>query len=166
MNLHLLIPKLLTVALAFIVLAADLFIPKSQKSHLQVISFIGLVSIAIVTVLFRQEGQLYDGLLIIDGFAQFIRVLILLLGAVVILMSGKFIANKSEFPGEYYGIVIFTVVGGMLLGSSAELLTAYISLELLSFGFYVLVAFNRYNNASNEGGTKYILLGAFSSAII
>ena len=90
MNLHLLIPELLTVALAFIVLAADLFIPKSQKSHLQVISFIGLVSIAIVTVLFRQEGQLYDGLLIIDGFAQFIRVLILLLGAIVILMSGKY----------------------------------------------------------------------------
>ena len=166
MNLHLLIPEFLTVALAFVVLAVDLFIPKSKKSKLQAISFIGLVSIAMVTVIFPQEGQLYDGLLVIDGFAQFIRVLILLLGAVVVLMSGKFIANKSEFPGEYYGIIIFTVVGGMLLGSSAELLTAYISLELMSFGFYVLVAFDRYNSASNEGGTKYILLGAFSSALI
>ena len=102
MNLHLLIPEFLTVALAFVVLAVDLFIPKSKKSKLQAISFIGLVSIAMVTVIFPQEGQLYDGLLVIDGFAQFIRVLILLLGAVVVLMSGKFIANKSEFPGEYY----------------------------------------------------------------
>ena len=66
MNLHLLIPEFLTVALAFVVLAVDLFIPKSKKSKLQAISFIGLVSIAMVTVIFPREGQLYDGLLVID----------------------------------------------------------------------------------------------------
>ena len=166
MNLHVLIPELLTVALAFVVLAVDLFISKSKKSILQIISVVGLIGIAVTTVLFCQKGQLYDGLLIVDGFAQFFRVLVLLIGATVILMSGKFTTRQSEFPGEYYGILIFTVVGGMLLGSSAELLTAYISLELMSFGFYVLVAFDRYNDASNEGGAKYILLGAFSSALI
>jgi len=166
MNLHVLIPELLTVALAFVVLAVDLFISKSKKSILQIISVVGLIGIAVITVLFCQKGQLYDGLLIVDGFAQFFRVLVLLIGATVILMSGKFTTRQSEFPGEYYGILIFTVVGGMLLGSSAELLTAYISLELMSFGFYVLVAFDRYNDASNEGGAKYILLGAFSSALI
>ena len=54
----------------------------------------------------------------------------------------------------------------MLLASSGELLTAYISLELLSFGLYVLVSLDRYNPKSNEGGTKYILLGALSSALL
>ena len=54
----------------------------------------------------------------------------------------------------------------MLLAMSGELLTAYISLELLSFGLYVLVSYDRYNPKSNEGGTKYILLGAFSSALL
>lgn len=54
----------------------------------------------------------------------------------------------------------------MLMASSSELLTAYISLELLSFGLYVLVSFDRYNPKSNEAGTKYILLGALSSAIL
>jgi NADH-quinone oxidoreductase subunit N len=54
----------------------------------------------------------------------------------------------------------------MLLSMSGELLTAYISLELLSFGLYVLVSYDRYNPKSNEGGTKYILLGAFSSALL
>ena len=54
----------------------------------------------------------------------------------------------------------------MLLAASGELLTAYISLELLSFGLYVLVSYDRYNPKSNEGGTKYILLGAFSSALL
>ena len=54
----------------------------------------------------------------------------------------------------------------MLMSSSRELLTAYISLELLSFSLYVLVSFDRYNPRSNEGGTKYILLGAVSSALL
>ena len=54
----------------------------------------------------------------------------------------------------------------MLLSSSGELLTAYIALETLSFGLYVLVAFDRYNIKSNESGTKYIILGALSSAIL
>ncbi|GIT16632.1 MAG: hypothetical protein CM1200mP38_2890 [Dehalococcoidia bacterium] len=49
------------------------------------------------------------------------------------------------------------------MAASAELLMAYISLELLSFGLYVLVAFDRYNKESNEAGLKLILLGAFSS---
>ena len=54
----------------------------------------------------------------------------------------------------------------MFLASSGELLTAYISLELLSFSLYALVAFDRYNERSNEAGTKYILLGALSSAFL
>jgi NADH-quinone oxidoreductase subunit N len=61
---------------------------------------------------------------------------------------------------------MFTIVAMMLLAASGELLTAYISLELLSFGLYVLVSYDRYNPKSNEGGTKYILLGAFSSALL
>ncbi|MCX8213915.1 MAG: NADH-quinone oxidoreductase subunit N, partial [SAR202 cluster bacterium] len=65
-----------------------------------------------------------------------------------------------------YGILIFTVLAMMLMAASRELLTAYISLELLSFGLYVLVAYDRYNAKSNEGGAKYILLGALSSALL
>ena len=71
-----------------------------------------------------------------------------------------------SYPGEFYALVTITMLAGMLLASSSELLTAYISLELMNFGLYVLVAYDRYNIKSNEGGTKYILLGAFSSAIV
>ena len=87
-------------------------------------------------------------------------------GGVVVLVSVDFVRRNLEHPGEYYGILLFTVVAMMLLAASGELLTAYISLELLSFGLYVLVAYDRYNAKSNEGATKYILLGAFSSALL
>ena len=54
----------------------------------------------------------------------------------------------------------------MLLVSSGELLTAYISLELLSFSLYILAGYARTDDKSNEAGVKYILLGAFSSALL
>ena len=89
-----------------------------------------------------------------------------MLGIVVVLSSVEYVKRHLDYPGEYYGILLFTVVAAMLLAASRELLTAYISLELLSFGLYVLVAYDRYNPKSNEGGTKYILLGALSSAFL
>ena len=82
------------------------------------------------------------------------------------LSSVEYVKRHLQHPGEYYGILLFTVLAMMLMASSRELLTAYISLELLSFGLYVLVSFDRYNPKSNEAGTKYILLGAFSSALM
>ena len=101
-----------------------------------------------------------------DGYALFFKAFFIALGGVVILVSVDFVRRNLENPGEYYGILLFTVVAMMLLAASGELLTAYISLELLSFGLYVLVAYDRYNPKSNEGATKYILLGAFSSALL
>ena len=52
------------------------------------------------------------------------------------------------------------------MAASRELLTAYIALELMSFCFYILASYARTNAKSNEAGIKYILIGAFSSAIL
>ena len=112
------------------------------------------------------NDSLYDGVIRIDGYALFFKAFFIALGGVVVLVSVDFVRRNLEHPGEYYGILLFTVVAMMLLAASGELLTAYISLELLSFGLYVLVAYDRYNPKSNEGATKYILLGAFSSALL
>ena len=68
--------------------------------------------------------------------------------------------------GEFYGLVLAGTLGMVLMASANELLTAYISLELLSFSSYVLVAYAKTNFKSNEAGMKYIVLGAFSSALL
>ena len=116
--------------------------------------------------LWGDDGSLYGGALVVDGYSLFFKVFFLGLGAVVVLSSVEYVKHHLEHPGEYYGILLFTVLAMMLMASSRELLTAYISLELLSFGLYVLASYDRYNPKSNEAGTKYILLGAFSSALM
>ena len=178
-DLTLLIPEFLLTALAFLVLGADLFLPDRRKQVLPVIAVVGLVGI-VVALMFTTRGEagplyrqliaddlsLYGGALVFDGYALVFKVFFVTLGTVVVLSSVVYVKRHLQHPGEYYGILLFTVLAMMLMASSRELLTAYISLELLSFGLYVLVSFDRYNPKSNEAGTKYILLGAFSSALM
>ena len=125
-----------------------------------------MVAILVISLFVESEGQLYDGLLEFDEFTKFFRIFFLVIAAVAVVISREYVESKLKYPGEYYGILLFTLLGAMLLASSAELLTAYINLELLSFGLYVLVGYERYNAKSNEAAVKYILLGAFSSALI
>ena len=164
----LLLPEFMVTGLAFVVLTLDFFLRAERKHWLGIVGAGGLLITLAVTLLTQwdTEGALYDGLVTIDGFSLFFRATFLIMGAVVMLSSIEYVRRNLSHPGEYYAIIAFTIVGMMLLASSGELLTAYISLELLSFGLYVLVSFDRYNPKSNEGGTKYILLGALSSALL
>ena len=167
-NFLLLIPEFIVTGLAFVVLTLDLFLPERRKWALPFVAVAGLAVALVVSLayLWGVNDSLYEGVIRIDGYALFFKAFFIALGGVVVLVSVDFVRRNLEHPGEYYGILLLTVVAMMLLAASGELLTAYISLELLSFGLYVLVAYDRYNPKSNEGATKYILLGAFSSALL
>ena len=164
----LLLPEFLVPGLAFLILTADFFLRSDRKHLLAYVSVVGLGGVLALSLsyLWNNDDSLYQGTILIDGYALFFKAFFLVLGGVVVLTSLDYVRRHLSHPGEYYGILLFTVVAMMLLAASGELLTAYIALELLSFGLYVLVSYDRYNPKSNEGGTKYILLGAFSSALL
>ena len=164
----LLLPEFLVTGLAFLVLTVDFFLRSDRKHLLAYLSVVGLGGVLAFSLsyLWNEDSSLYEGMVLIDGYSLFFKGFFLVLGGVVMLTSVDYVRRHLAHAGEYYGILLFTVVAMMLLASSGELLTAYISLELLSFGLYVLVSYDRYNPKSNEGGTKYILLGAFSSALL
>ena len=166
-NFTLLIPEFLVTGLAFLILTADLFMRSNRKHLLAYLAVLGLIGILAFSFVFlwNRDDSLYEGVILIDGYSLFFKGFFLILGMVVILSSVEFVKRNLDHPGEYYGILVFTIVAMMLMAMSGELLTAYISLELLSFGLYVLVSYDRYNPKSNEGGTKYILLGAFSTGL-
>src|SRR3989304_4576179 len=81
------------------------------------------------------------------------------------IASARYVKDRLLHAGEYYAFILLAVIGANGMAASRELLTAYISLELLSFSLYVLVSYAKYDLRSNEGGLKDMLLGAFSSAI-
>ena len=168
-NLHLLWPEFLLTGLAFLVLTVDFFLPAERKNTLAALSAVGLVGLIVFTLIFllgKETTPLYGGIIQVDRFALFFKVAFLALGVLVILASVDYVKRYLTHPGEYYAILLFSILGMMLMAASSELLTAYIGLELLSFSLYILVSHNRDAPKSNEAGTKYILLGAFASALL
>jgi NADH-quinone oxidoreductase subunit N len=168
-NLHLLLPEFLIAGLAFLVITIDFLLPRERKNVLAVIAVLGLAIIGIFSIIYlggKENASLYEGIFVIDRYSLVFKVIFLGMGALVILASIDFVKKHLHHPGEYYGIILFSILGMMLMAASNELLTAYISLELLSFSLYILVSISRDNQKSDEAGVKYIILGAFASAIL
>ena len=167
-NLYLLTPEFALAGLAFLVFILDLVTPEGRKELLGWLSVVGLVGVMALALLMLpgQTATLYGGLLAVDSYALFFKVLFLGIGIFIILSSIDYVKRHLSHPGEFYGLLLFSILGMNLMAQSRELLTAYISLELLSFSLYVMVAYALGNAKSNEGSLKYIIIGAFSSAIL
>ena len=167
-NLDLLTPEFALAGLAFLVFAVDLVLPDRRKDLLAWLSIAGLLGLIAVSVvmLWDEEESLYDGLMAVDDYSLFFKVFFMGMGVFIILSSIDYVKQFLSNPGEFYGLLLFSILGMNLMAQSRELLTAYISLELLSFCLYVLASYARNSPRSNEGGLKYIIIGAFSSAIL
>ena len=168
MNFWLFAPEFALTGAAFAVLGVDLVLPRERKGYLPALSLVGLAGVLVLSLwyLWGKNDQLYDGLFLIDNYSLFFKGFFLVLGMLVVLVSVEYVRQHLSRPGEYYGILLFSVLAMMLMAASGELLTAYISLELLSFSLYVLVSYGRHGLKPSEASVKYILLGAFASALL
>jgi NADH-quinone oxidoreductase subunit N len=94
----------------------------------------------------------------------FFNVTICAIGLLTVLISTG-TAERDRLPtGEYYALVMFSLSGMMLMGSTRDLLVIFLALEIMSLGVYVLTAIKRTSAAGAEAAFKYFVLGAFSSA--
>jgi NADH-quinone oxidoreductase subunit N len=84
----------------------------------------------------------------------------------VILLSVKYLEIEKEQEGEYYALLLFACIGMMFMASGVDLIVMFLGLETMALSFYVLTGFLRRKKRSNEAALKYVLLGAFSSAIL
>ena len=85
--------------------------------------------------------------------------------AISILMSMRYLEIEHENHGEFYSLLLFSVVGMMCMAAGFDVVLIFIGLELMAISTYVLVGFLRTDRRSNEAALKYLLLGAFSSGI-
>jgi NADH-quinone oxidoreductase subunit N len=162
----LLTPEFALAGLAAIVLALDLFAPQIVRPWLAYITAAGLLAIMGLSLGWLDVESNFAGLIYVDDYTTFFRVFFTATSAGVVLLSAHFVQQQLRHPGEYYALIVLSTIGAIYMAASRELLTAYISLELLSFCLYVLVSFAIDDRRSNEGGMKYMLLGAFASALL
>src|SRR5690554_6197144 len=167
-NWSLMTPEIVLAVLALVVFTIDFMTDiKGKKPFLAKMSVLSLlVTAALVLLTNREVGSIGD-IFVVDSFAVFFKLIILVSVALVIAMSMHYLEkNPDIYQGEYYSIMLFATIGGMLMVSSADLVTLYVGLEILSISSYVLAGFKKHNRKSTEGAIKYVILGGTSSAFI
>ena len=125
-----------------------------------------LVVVGGLVVVTESSGAAFNGALIIDDFARFVKVLVLGGAALVLIMGQSFLMREKLGRFEFPVLVVFSVLGMMLMASAGNFMTLYLGLELQSLALYVLAAFDRDNVRSTEAGLKYFVLGALSSGMM
>ena len=123
---------------------------------------------AIVAAVFANgsPGTSFSGLLIVDGFGTLFRVLVIGVGALTVFTSNPFLKREGANSGEYYALVLFSVVGQCVMVTANDLIMVFIGLEISSISSYVLAGYLRDDKRANEAALKYFLLGSFATAFL
>src|SRR5437879_11227400 len=137
---------------------------RSQKT-LGLIALIGsLAGLASTWYMAEFPGLAFSNMVRVDGFSVFFHVLVIAIAAIVILTSLEYMTVQKIRAGEYYGLILFGVVGMGLMTSAVELVLIFIPLELSSISSYILAGFRPQDASSTESSLKYFLLGSFATA--
>ncbi|HXL73079.1 MAG TPA: NADH-quinone oxidoreductase subunit N [bacterium] len=176
------LPELWLVATAFLVIIAEL-IQKSTatKTLVKVIAVVGVVGALLSLCCVGGCGscpfnsscsmesipQAFNGFLKTDGLAIFFKFIILMATLFTLLISFRYFkANPTHYMAEFIAVLLFSAAGASALTSAQEIITLYVALETLTISSYLLASFMKKDKGSNEAGMKYLLLGAFSSALL
>jgi len=171
------LPVLLLTLFALGILLIDLMLPPEWKWTNAVTAFVGVLfsaagvlKIQLTQVEFLRSGHgmpqwAFMHSMVLDHFSIYFFYLFLAGAGISILMSARYLEIEHEHHGEFYSLILFSVIGMMCMASSFDIVLTFIGLELMAISTYVLVGFLRSDRRSNEAALKYLLLGAFSSGI-
>jgi NADH-quinone oxidoreductase subunit N len=161
------LPELVLTAGALIVLVVDVLLPRGKRANLGWLTLAMLaVTLYALTPFRATHVEVAHGLIAVDGFAFFFKVLFLVAAGITTLMSMRYLEVEGASPGEYYFLILCATLGMMIMAGGIDLITIFIGLETMAVSFYILTGFIKPNQRSNEAAVKYFLLGAFSLGIL
>ena len=160
-------PELLLTAAGTLLMIFEAITSPKQKRSLPVFAFLSLLAaLALAVAASSDPGPAFNRMLQVDGFATFFRVLVMAIGAVTILISTNYLKQAEHEGGEFYSLVLFSVVGQCLMATANELIMIFIGIEVSSIATYVLAGYLRDDKRNNEAALKYFLLGSFATAFL
>ena len=166
---HAFAPDLVVAGALVVVLMADLFLPEERKGLLPSLAGLGLLAALIPVVTLAVDGAdrtMFGGAYAVDNFALVLKALFLVAGYVVVLLSTNYIAEGDYAEGEWYVLLLSSILGMTAMASARDLISIFIALELLSIPAYLLAGWRKVDPKSNEAGAKYYLMGVFATAVL
>ena len=162
------IPEAGLMAILVIVFLADLFL-KGEKKHATLSMLTCALLVAQVVLCFNaQPAEAFAGLYTATAAAQVMKVILTVGAYIVVVMAQSGIEREDVLrkEGEFYELVISTLLGMYMMISSGHFLMFFLGLEMASVPMACLVAFDKYKKVSAEGAAKFILTATFSSGVM
>jgi NADH-quinone oxidoreductase subunit N len=168
---HALAPEIVLAVGINLVLLVDLWIAESKKwmqatlaGFVLLGAFIPVVTLAVVGD--SSARSMFDGRYVVDHYSLVLKALFLLVGYIVVLLSQTELEEGGYYQGEYYLLLLVSVLGMVMMTSARDLVSVFVALELLSIPAYMMAAWRKRDRRSNEAGVKYYLLGVFASGVL
>ncbi len=160
------LPEIILTIAATLLMVLDPLLNKRNSNAFGHLSILALVAsiVASIWVFKANPGAAFGGMLMVDGFGTFFRVLVMIVGILTVLASYRFLQTQDAETGEYHALLLFSITGQCIMATANELIVIFIGLEISSIASYVMAGYLRDDKRNNESALKYFLLGSFATA--
>jgi NADH-quinone oxidoreductase subunit N len=166
---HALAPELILTVTIAVALILDVTTSEAGKGIVASVSGLGVLAaiVPLVTLGLDDSSRvMFGGAYVVDDFALVLKGVFLVAAYLTILLSTNTIAEGDYHEGEYYLLLVSSVLGMTVMASSRDLITMFVALEMLSIPAYLLATWRKRAKTGIEGGMKYYLMGVFASAVM
>ena len=161
------VPEASLVAILIILFFADFALSKSEKKHpvLRCLTHT-LLLLQLVPCVLAEPTSVFGGLYVSTAAANAMKLILTGGTLIVAIMAQAWLKAASRYEGEFYMLLVSTLLGMYVMTSSGHFLMFFLGLEMASVPMACLVAMDKWKKDSAEAGAKYILTATFSSAIM
>jgi NADH-quinone oxidoreductase subunit N len=162
------IPEFYLVITLIVVFVMDFFLHKSEKKH-DVLFAVTVALTAVLTVriaLLAEPAEAFGGIYVTSQLVNVMKIILTMGTVIVLIMAQTWLKTNSKYEGEFYMLVLSTLLGMYMMMSSGSFLMFFLGLEMASVPMACLVAFDKWKKDSAEAAAKYILVATFSSGVM
>jgi NADH-quinone oxidoreductase subunit N len=166
---HAFAPEIVLVGVLVTLLLVDLVFAERARRITSTLAGLGLLAslIPVITLAWNGDDRvLFDGAYVVDNYALVLKALFLVAGYITVLISTDYIAEGDYYEGEYYFLLLSSILGMTVMASSRDLISIFIALETLSIPAYLLAGWRKRDVKGNEASLKYYLLGVFATGVM
>ena len=147
-----------------------MILPRKSKYYVAAFALLGtLFSLAPLVIQWANYSSpiyAFENSFVVDKFSIIFKGLFILITYLTFLLSINFIESDKYYQGEYYYLLLSSLLGALIVSSSRDLLTIFIGIELASTPMFLLSGWKKGDRKSNEGAIKFFLLGVLSASLI
>jgi NADH-quinone oxidoreductase subunit N len=166
---HAIAPEIIISATIIVVLIADFFFEYRRRFQTGQLATVGVLAAMVPVVTLAVDGgtrEMFGGAFVVDPYSLALTGFFLAAAYVTLLLSVDYIGDGDYYQGEFYVLLLTSVLGMIVMTSARDLITIFVALETISIPTFVLAGWRKHDTKSNEAAIKYYLIGVLSSAIM